>query len=747
MNGWLTGLWTWIDARLPVQRAWDTHMGKYYAPKNFNFWYIFGVLSLVVLVNQLLTGIWLTMNYVPTAEDAFASVEYIMRDVPYGWLIRYLHSTGASAFFVVVYLHMFRGLMYGSYRAPRELVWIFGMFIYVALMAEGFLGYVLPWGQMSYWGAQVIVNLFGAIPWVGEALVEWIRGDYLISGATLNRFFALHVVAVPIAIIGLVVMHLLALHEVGSNNPDGIEIKKNKDENGIPKDGIPFHPYYSVHDLVGITVFLFVFLGIVFFAPEVNGYFLEHANFEQANNLKTPEHIAPVWYFTPFYAILRAVTFDLGGIFTSKLLGFVAMAAAIVVLFFLPWLDKAEAKSVRYKGWLPKIMLILFASSFVILGKLGLDSPSPDKTLLSQICTVFYFAFFLCMPTWTSAGRKGFIGTVLSILLGVWILYLTFVSKLGLFAALGADDSHANFILYFYGAALGFLTCGLPWLAAADAESPVPERVRMKGLSAALVWGGFILFLLLALIPLKAVASAGGKCGDVPCEQFHKDFDDKESLQRGAQLFVNYCMGCHSANYSRYERVADDLDIPLDLMLDNLVFSDQKIGELMTIAMAPADSKTWFGATPPDLTLVARARNPDWLYTFLRNFYEDGERPTGVNNKVFPNVGMPHVLLELQGLQTCVSGPSLNSHGNAERDALGDPVMVDCGALEVGEVKGSMSDDEYDHAIHDLVNFMTYLAEPVGMSRARIGIFVFLFLGVLLVFTVLLNREYWKDVH
>jgi len=291
MTSWLAGFWNWIDARLPVQRAWDTHMGKYYAPKNFNFWYFFGVLSLVVLVNQLLTGIWLTMNYVPSAEEAFASVEYIMRDVPFGWLIRYLHSTGASAFFIVVYLHMFRGLMYGSYRAPRELVWIFGMFIYVALMAEAFLGYVLPWGQMSYWGAQVIVNLFGAIPYVGEALVEWIRGDYLISGATLNRFFALHVVALPIVLLALVVMHILALHEVGSNNPDGIDIKKNKDENGIPVDGVPFHPYYSVHDLVGITVFLFVFLGIVFFAPEMDGMFLEHANFEQANNLKTPEHL------------------------------------------------------------------------------------------------------------------------------------------------------------------------------------------------------------------------------------------------------------------------------------------------------------------------------------------------------------------------------------------------------------------------------------------------------------------------
>ncbi|KZZ40962.1 cytochrome B, partial [Oleiphilus sp. HI0085] len=292
----------WIDERLPVVEAFENHMSKYYAPKNFNVWYIFGVLSMVVLVNQLLTGIWLTMSYNPSAEGAFASVEYIMRDVEYGWLLRYLHSTGASAFFVVVYLHMFRGLMYGSYKKPRELIWIFGMTIYLALMAEAFMGYLLPWGQMSYWGAQVIVNLFGAIPYIGEDLSLWIRGDYLISGITLNRFFALHVVALPIVILALVVLHVLALHTVGSNNPDGIEIKQNKDENGIPKDGIPFHPFYSVHDIVGIVVFLFVFCGVVFFFPEMGGYFIEKPNFEPANPLKTPDHIAPVWYFTPFYA-------------------------------------------------------------------------------------------------------------------------------------------------------------------------------------------------------------------------------------------------------------------------------------------------------------------------------------------------------------------------------------------------------------------------------------------------------------
>ena len=385
---------SWVDARLPVVNAFEKHMSKYYAPKNFNFFYFFGVLSFVVLANQLLTGIWLTMSYNPSAEGAFASIEYIMRDVEYGWLLRYLHSTGASAFFVVVYLHMFRGLLYGSYKKPRELVWIFGMTIYLALMAEAFMGYLLPWGQMSYWGAQVIVNLFGAIPFIGEDLALWIRGDYLISGITLNRFFALHVVALPIVILALVVLHILALHEVGSNNPDGIDIKKNKDENGVPKDGIPFHPFYTVHDLVGIVVFLFVFCAVVFFFPEMGGYFLEKPNFEPANALKTPDHIAPVWYFTPFYAILRAVP--------DAFLGVVAMGAAIAVLFVLPWLDRSPVRSMRYKGSLSKIALLLFVIAFCILGYLGVVIATPGRTLLAQVLTAVYFAYFLLMPWYTS---------------------------------------------------------------------------------------------------------------------------------------------------------------------------------------------------------------------------------------------------------------------------------------------------------------------------------------------------------
>ena len=384
----------WVDARFPATETYEYHMSKYYAPKNFNFWYFFGVLSMIVLVNQLVTGIWLTMSYNPSGEGAFDSIEYIMRDVEYGWLLRYMHSTGASAFFVVVYLHMFRGLLYGSYKKPRELVWLFGMAIYLVLMAEGFFGYLLPWGNMSYWGAQVILNLAGAVPVVGDELVTWVRGDYLISGITLNRFFSLHVVALPLVLVALVFMHLVALHHVGSNNPDGVDIKKVKGDDGVPLDGIPFHPYYTVHDLVGIVVFLFIFSLVLFFFPDGGGYFLERPNFEPANQLKTPEHIAPVWYYTPFYAILRAVPSKLGGV--------IAMGAAIAILFVLPWLDRSPVRSMRYKGIHSKIWLALFAVSFVVLGVLGAIPAGPVETLLARIFTVIYFLFFLLMPFYTS---------------------------------------------------------------------------------------------------------------------------------------------------------------------------------------------------------------------------------------------------------------------------------------------------------------------------------------------------------
>ncbi len=390
----MQALLVWIDARFPLSKMWREHISEYYAPKNFNFWYYFGSLAMLVLVIQIVTGIFLTMSYKPSAAEAFASVEYIMRDVNWGWLIRYMHSTGASAFFIVVYLHMFRAILYGSYKKPRELLWLFGMFIYVALMAEAFFGYLLPWGQMSYWGAQVIVSLFGAIPFgIGEALVEWVRGDYYISDITLNRFFALHVVAVPFALVFLVIAHILALHEVGSNNPDGVEIKENKDADGIPRDGIPFHPYYTVKDIVGVAVFLLAFSAVVFFAPEMGGYFLEHANFEPANSLKTPEHIAPVWYFTPFYAILRAVP--------DKLLGVLLMGGAIVMLFILPWLDRSPVKSIRYRGWIFRLAVASFAISFVALGYLGMQPVSAISTLAARFFATIYFLFFLLMPFYT----------------------------------------------------------------------------------------------------------------------------------------------------------------------------------------------------------------------------------------------------------------------------------------------------------------------------------------------------------
>lgn len=387
----------WVDYRLPVSEFWQKHMAGYYAPRNFNFWYFFGSLALLVLVNQIVTGIWLTMHYKPDAEQAFGSVEYIMRDVEWGWLLRYLHTTGASAFFVVVYLHMFRGLMYGSYQRPRELIWIFGMLIYVLLMAEAFMGYVLPWGQMSYWGAQVIISLFGAIPGVGEELATWIRGDFVVSDATLTRFFAFHVVALPLALLLLVVLHLSALHQVGSNNPDGVEIKDHKDEDGKPLDGIPFHPYYTVKDIFGVGMFLLPFAFIVFFTPEVGGWFLEHDNFVPADPQVTPEHIKPVWYFTPFYAILRAIP--------DKLWGVIAMGAAIFVLFLLPWLDRSPVKSYRYRGPISKIALALFVVSFVGLGYIGASPGTALMKLMAQILSVVYFAFFLLMPWYTKLDR------------------------------------------------------------------------------------------------------------------------------------------------------------------------------------------------------------------------------------------------------------------------------------------------------------------------------------------------------
>ncbi len=383
-------LLSWIDERFPYSETMKEHITEYYASKNFNVWYVFGVLAMVVLVIQLLTGIFLTMNYKPSSEEAFSSVEYIMRDVEWGWLIRYMHSTGASFFFIVVYLHMFRAMLYGSYKKPRELIWIIGMLIFLVLMAEAFAGYLLPWGQMSYWGAQVIISIFGAIPFVGEALVEIIRGDYSISDITLNRFFALHVIALPLALIALIFVHIVALHEVGSNNPDGIEIKDYKNDQGIPIDGVAFHPYHTSKDLVAIIAFLMVFSLVVFFAPDMGGYFLEYANFEKANPSATPEHIAPVWYFTPYYAILRAVPDKLGGA--------IAMGLAVLLPLFLPWLDRSKVKSIRYRGWIYKFALTTFVISFISLGVLGVLPADGIYVSMARFFSVLYFAFFLFMP-------------------------------------------------------------------------------------------------------------------------------------------------------------------------------------------------------------------------------------------------------------------------------------------------------------------------------------------------------------
>jgi ubiquinol-cytochrome c reductase cytochrome b subunit len=424
MAGRLMALWNWFDSRMPTLASeWRKHAAEYYAPKNFNFWYYFGSLALLVLVIQIVSGIFLTMHYKPDANLAFGSVEYIMRDVAGGWIIRYIHSTGASAFFVVVYLHMFRGLLYGSYQRPRELVWIFGVLIYLTLMGEAFFGYLLPWGQMSYWGAQVIVNLFGTIPFIGPDLALWIRGDYVVGDATLNRFFALHVIAFPLVLLGLVVVHLLALHDVGSNNPDGVEIKKTKDpQTGHPLDGIPFHPYYTVKDLVGAIVFLAVFCTVMFFTPEVGGYFLEYNNFIAADPLKTPEHIAPVWYFTPYYTILRAVP----PLFDSQFPGVLAMGIATMILFFLPWLDRSPVKSIRYRGTLWKSWLTVFVIVFLILGYLGTEPTTvwgqfnvrddsffgryildtkDVATWVGRLCTILYFAFFFAMPWYTARDK------------------------------------------------------------------------------------------------------------------------------------------------------------------------------------------------------------------------------------------------------------------------------------------------------------------------------------------------------
>ena len=452
----------WINERFPLERMWQEHVSHYYAPKNFNFWYYFGSIALVVLAIQIVSGIWLAMNYKPSASEAFASVEFIMRDVEWGWLIRYMHSTGSSFFFVVVYLHMFRALIYGSYKGRRELIWLLGMFIYVILMAEAFMGYLLPWGQMSYWGAQVIISLFGAIPFgIGEALALWIRGDYVVSDATLNRFFALHVVALPLALLAVVVLHILALHEVGSNNPDGVEIKAHKGPDGTPRDGVPFHPYYTVKDLMGVIVFLFLFAIVLFFIPEFGGWFLEKDNFKPADPLRTPEHIVPLWYFTPFYAILRAIP--------DKLTGVLAMGASIGVLFFLPWLDRHPVKSIRYRGRMFTALIAVFALTFVVLGYLGTQPPTRVLGELGLRFAELYFSFFVVLWLYSRA-RRAAVHVNTLIVLGVLIVAADILrfdpDKLGLILW-----SLLIPAVYFIVFVLG------PLVTSWNEPRPVPERV------------------------------------------------------------------------------------------------------------------------------------------------------------------------------------------------------------------------------------------------------------------------------
>ncbi|MBQ15391.1 MAG: ubiquinol-cytochrome C reductase, partial [Gammaproteobacteria bacterium] len=562
------------------------------------------------------------------------------------------------------------GLMYGSYQKPRELIWVFGMAIYLILMCVGFTGYVLPWGQMSYWGANVIVSLFGAIPVIGEDLLVWVRGDFLISGATLTRFFALHVVALPIVLLALVVLHLLALHEVGSSNPDGIEIKKNKGPDGVPLDGVPFHPYYTMyHDLAGIVLFLFVFCFIVFFSPEMGGYFLEVANFQEANPLLTPEHVPPVWYYTPFYSMLRAVTYPLLGI-DASFWGMLVMFGAIAILFVLPWLDRSPVQSIRYKGWYSRIALLMFVVSFIILGILGTQAVSPAKTLLAQLFTLVYFAYFVAMP----------------------------------------------------------------WYTRKEKTTEPPERVTGRWISIPQLIASVLVIIFLVALPLMLVSGGAeaAESGNLDLEHVTTSFDDKDSLQRGFKYYMNYCVGCHALGYARYERTADDLEITHDLVLENLVFDGSLIGDLIESSLSEDDANNWFGVVPPDLTLIARVRHPDWLYTYLKSFYRDDARPFGTNNKIFPNVAMPNVMQQLQGDLLC------DDHGT------GEPANCD---LSHVSGTGSMSESEFDTAVADLVNFLYYIGEPIRARRQEIGIWVLLFLGIFYVLVMLMGREFIKDYH
>ncbi|VTQ10141.1 cytochrome c1 [Pseudomonas aeruginosa] len=658
----------WVDARFPATKMWEDHLSKYYAPKNFNFWYFFGSLALLVLVNQILTGIWLTMSFTPSAEEAFASVEYIMRDVDYGWIIRYMHSTGASAFFIVVYLHMFRGLLYGSYQKPRELVWIFGMLIYLALMAEAFMGYLLPWGQMSYWGAQVIISLFGAIPVVGEDLAQWIRGDFLISGITLNRFFALHVIALPIVLLGLVVLHILALHEVGSNNPDGVDIKKKKDENGVPLDGIgvPSVLHREGHRRRGgVPVHL---LHRDLLLPGNGRLLPREAQLRDGQPVQDPRAHRSGLVLHP---VLRDPPRGSG---------------------------QADGRGGDGCGDRCAVRPAVAGSQ---PGSLDPLQGLAEQAVAGDLRGVLRDPRLLRRPGSEPAGYYP-----------VARLHRPVFRLLHPDAVLHPDGEDQT------GSGKG------DWL--------------MKKQFAALI---------LAVLPVLGFA-AGGHGPQLD----HVDIDltDKAAMQDGARTFANYCMGCHSAKFQRYERVATDLGIPADLMMEKLVFTGAKIGDHMDIGMKPADAKTWFGAAPPDLTLVARVRGTDWLYSYLRSFYEDPKRPWGVNNVIFPNVGMPNVLAPLQGRQVIgCKQVQVVEDGKKQFDPLtGTPLTHEaCDQLTVVPKTGELNEAQFDEKVKNLVTFLAYSANPNKLASERIGTYVLLYLAFFFVFAYLLKREYWKDVH
>ena len=667
----LVALRDWVDARFPLLQLWNDHLARYYAPKNFNFWYFFGSLALFILVIQIVTGIWLTMNYKPSAELAFASVEYIMRDVEWGWWIRYMHSTGASAFFIVIYLHMYRAMLYGSYKRPRELLWIIGMLIYFTLMAEAFFGYLLPWGQMSFWGAQVIISLFGALPVIGDDLALWIRGDFVVSDVTLNRFFSLHVIAFPLVLCGLVGAHLIALHEVGSNNPDGVEIKDNKGADGIPLDGVPFHPYYTVKDIVGVVVFLNHLLCGRVFSTRDGRLFSRSEQFCPGRPAEDTGTHSAVVVFHPVLChpaghpepVRRCRRHGRGGavILSSALAG-----PESGQVHTLPGLELQNCPGpVHGQLYCP-----------------GLAGPAACHHGIHLDCAAFHADLFPVFPVdavlyrlrqgQTRTGQGDMTGTRVA------------VSRWG--------------------------------------RNSIPSPV----------------ILLLLLLPASPCWPAGE--GDYTLRA-DVDLSDRKSLQRGARTFVNYCLSCHSASFMRYNRLGRDLHISEDVLKENFMFGTDKTGDTMTVTLNRREAEKYFGVAPPDLSVTARSRGADWLYTYLMTFYRDPSRPNGVNNLAFEDTAMPHVLWQLQGWQEPVYKEVVHKDNRVTRVIDRLEVMY-----EPVDKPEPYQDETYEETVMDLVNFMVYLGEPIKLKRKKIGAWTITYLLVLLVLVYLLKREYWRDV-